>query len=187
MALLYDSVLERVPHRHCGFTLPKSDFAKASSGHRPLRGGPRRRFIEGGRLRVYFRYDRSLLDILFKAAASAVQVVLGTGAQIPALILTVQTAGEALNFNPHLHGLLAEGTFDAAGNFAPFTAIDTERMAERFRDHVLAELVTRGLITDEVPAQIVTSDSYIDFPIHDCAVARPDELPSGNSLLTLID
>ena len=25
---LYDSVLEKVPHRHCGFTLPKPDFAK---------------------------------------------------------------------------------------------------------------------------------------------------------------
>ena len=37
---LYDSVLEKVPHRHCGFTLPK-------------------------RLRVYFRYDRSLNNILF--------------------------------------------------------------------------------------------------------------------------
>lgn len=130
---LYDAVLERVPHRHCGFTLPK-------------------------RLRVYFRYDRSLLDILFKAAASAVQVVLGTGAQIPALILTVQTAGEALNFNPHLHGLLADGTFDEAGAFTPFAAIDSERIAEHFRDHVLAELVTRGLITDEVPAQILSQE-----------------------------
>lgn len=130
---LYDSVLERVPHRHCGFTSLK-------------------------RLRVYFRYDRSLLDILFKAAASAAQVVLGTGAQIPALILTVQTAGEALNFNPHLHGLLADGSFDAAGNFTPFSTIDTERIAEHFRDRVLAELVTRGLITDEVPAQILSQE-----------------------------
>src|SRR5690606_28125244 len=44
---LYDAVLERVPHPHCGFTIPK-------------------------RLRGYFRYDRSRLDLLFKAAASAV-------------------------------------------------------------------------------------------------------------------
>jgi hypothetical protein len=56
---LCDSVLERVPHRLCGFTLPK-------------------------RVRVYFRYDRSLNNILFQAAATA-----------------VQTAGEALNFNPN--------------------------------------------------------------------------------------
>ncbi len=130
---LYDTVLEKVPHRHCGFTLPK-------------------------RLRVFFRYDRDLNTILFRAAAEAVRTVLGSDGNTPAVVLTLQTAGEALNFNPHLHGLLADGTFDAAGNFAPFTAIDTERMAEHFRDHVLAELVTRGLITDEVPAQILSQE-----------------------------
>lgn len=48
---LYDSVLERMQHRHCGVTLPK-------------------------RLRVYFRYDRSLNTILFRAAAAAAQAVL---------------------------------------------------------------------------------------------------------------
>lgn len=122
-----------MPHRHCGFTLPK-------------------------RLRVFLRYDRDLNTILFRAAAEAVRTVLGSDGNTPAVVLTLQTAGEALNFNPHLHGLLADGTFDAAGNFAPFTAIDTERMAEHFRDHVLAVLVTRGLITDGVPAQILSQE-----------------------------
>jgi hypothetical protein len=68
---LYDSVLERVPHRHCGFTLPK-------------------------RLRVYFRYDRELNSILFRAAAEAVRTVLGSDGNTPAVVLTLQTAGEAL-------------------------------------------------------------------------------------------
>jgi hypothetical protein len=130
---LYDSVLEKVPHRHCGFTLPK-------------------------RLRVFFRYDRDLNTILFRAAAEAVRTVLGSDGNTPAVVLTLQTAGEALNFNPHLHGLLADGTFDATGSFMPFPAINTERMEEHFRDHVLAELVTRGLITDEVPAQILSQE-----------------------------
>jgi len=59
--------------------------------------------------------------------------------------------------NPHLDGLLlADGTFDPAGNFTPFAAIDTESIAEHLRDRVLAELVTRGLITDEVPTQILS-------------------------------
>jgi hypothetical protein len=31
-------------------------------------------------------------------------------------------------------------------------------MAEHFRDRVLAELVTRGLTTDEVPAQILSQE-----------------------------
>lgn len=81
-----------------------------------------------------------------------------TDTQSAALVLTVQTAGESLNFNPHLHGLLADGTFDEAGAFTPFAAIDSERIAAHFRDRVLAELVTRGLITDEVPAQILSQE-----------------------------
>ena len=130
---LYDSVLERVPHQHCGFTLPK-------------------------RLRVYFRYDRSLNNILFQAAATAVHSVLGSDTQTPALILTMQTAGEALNFNPHLHGLLADGTFDASGKFTPLAAIDTNALTRHFENEVLAKLVTRGLITDDDVAQILAQE-----------------------------
>jgi hypothetical protein len=130
---LYDSVLEKVPHRHCGFTLPK-------------------------RLRVYFRYDRSLNNILFQAAATAVHSVLGSDTQSTALVLTVQTAGEALNFNPHLHGLLADGTFDASGKFTPLAAIDTNALSQHFENEVLAELVTRELITDDDAAQILAQE-----------------------------
>lgn len=130
---LYDSVLERVPHRHCGFTLPK-------------------------RLRVYFRYDRSLLSILFRAAAVAVEAVQGTATQVPALVLTVQTAGEALNFNPHLHGLLACGTFDVTGSFTPFTAIDTAALCQHFTVNVLEALRDEGLITSEDITQILTQE-----------------------------
>lgn len=56
-------------------------------------------------------YDRRLNNILFRAAATAMHSVLGSDIQTPALVLTEQTAGEALNFNPHLHGLLADGMF----------------------------------------------------------------------------
>jgi hypothetical protein len=53
---LYDAVLERIPHRHCGFTVPK-------------------------RLRAYFRYDRRLNGILFRAAYAAVRTALGSDTQ----------------------------------------------------------------------------------------------------------
>lgn len=130
---LYDSVLEKVPHRHCGFTLPR-------------------------RLRVYFRYDRSLNNILFQAAATAVQQVLGSDTQTTALVLTVQTAGEALNFNPHLHGLLVDGTFDVSGKFTPLAGIDTEALARHFENEVLAKFVTRSLISDDEAAQILAQE-----------------------------
>lgn len=110
------------------------------------------------RLRVYFRYDRRLNNILFQAATTAVHSVLGSDTQIPALILTMQTAGEALNFNPHLHGLLASGTFDASGKFIPLAAVDTNALTRHFENEVLAKLVTRGLITDDDVAQILAQE-----------------------------
>ena len=35
----------------------------------------------------------------------------GNNPAVPAAVLTVQTAGEALNFHPHLHGCIADGLF----------------------------------------------------------------------------
>jgi len=75
---LYDPVLEKVEHRHVVFSLPK-------------------------RIRAYFRYDRKLNNILFNAAWVSTQECLGTGGN-SACVLTLQTSGEALNFNQHLHG-----------------------------------------------------------------------------------
>jgi hypothetical protein len=76
----------------------------------------------------------------------------GHGARDAALLVADLVADANLDANVADHG-----TFDAAGNFTPFIAIDTERMAEHVRDRVLAELVTRGL-TDEVPAQILSQE-----------------------------
>jgi hypothetical protein len=72
---IYSEVIENVPHRHTVFTIPK-------------------------RIRSFFKYDRSLNSILFKAAWGALSEVLGIDARELAAIFTVQTAGEALN--PHI-------------------------------------------------------------------------------------
>lgn len=104
---LYDEVLEDVPTRHIVFSIPK-------------------------RLRPYFRYNRSLCDILFKAAWRSIQEALGTQAATPALVLTLQTAGETLNWNPHLHGMIADGVFSEDGTFAQFTEINLKVIEDRF-------------------------------------------------------
>ena len=76
---IYNEVIEDVPHRHTVFTIPK-------------------------RLRVFFKYDRKLNTILFRAAWGALSQALGIDERELAAIFTVQTAGEALNYHPHLHG-----------------------------------------------------------------------------------
>ncbi len=66
---LYAAVLEDVPHRHIVFTIPK-------------------------RIRIFFKYNRRLLSILFEAAREALKDVLTKDGGTIGAILTAQTAGE---------------------------------------------------------------------------------------------
>jgi hypothetical protein len=81
---------------------------------------------------VFFKYDRSLNTILFRAAWQALSQVLGVDDRELAAILTVQTAGEALNYHPHLHGLLADGYWKD-GVFTRFSVVNLDlRRSDRF-------------------------------------------------------
>ena len=117
---LYEEVMADVPHRHMVLTIPK-------------------------RLRSLLKYDRSLNDVLFKAASSSIDAVLG-GSGTPGVVLTVQSVGEALNPHPHLHGLITDGTFSSDGIFTKFATIDSAAITVHFADHVLAALRMKGLI-----------------------------------------
>jgi len=125
---LYEEVLEDVPHRHIVLTIPK-------------------------RLRGFFRYDRALNDILFKAAWGAIKEALGNDSDKAAAVLTIQTAGEALNWQPHLHGCIADGLFASDGTFTRFSVIDLARLTEAFADRGLAALHRKDLISDNDVAQ----------------------------------
>ena len=143
---IYSEVLEDVPHRHTVFTIPK-------------------------RLRVFFKYDRKLNTILFLAAWSALSQLLGTDERELGAIFTVQTAGEALNYHPHLHGLLADGYW-REGIFTRFAEIDLEALTQAFGERVLAQLHKRELLTDDVVAQILSQDHtgfgvWMGDPLHD--------------------
>jgi hypothetical protein len=135
---VYYEVIEDVPHRHTVFTIPK-------------------------RLRVFFKYDRKLNTILFKAAWGALSHVLGIDERELAAIFTVQTAGEALNYHPHLHGLLADGYWKD-GVFTSFGEVDLKAIEEAFAERVLAHLHKQELITDDDVAQILSQD-YTGFGV----------------------
>ena len=128
---IYSAIIEDVPHGstelaevcHTVFTIPK-------------------------RLRVFFRYDRKLNTILFRAAWRATSHVLGMGDRELAAIFTVQTAGEALNYHPHLHGLLAD-VYWKDSVFSRFPEVDLRVIEDAFAEGVLAQLHKRELITDD--------------------------------------
>ena len=135
-----------VPHRHTVFTIPK-------------------------RLRVFFKYDRKLNTILFRAAWGALSQALGIDERELAAIFTVQTAGEALNYHPHLHGLLADGYWKD-GVFTRLLEVDLKAIEEAFAERVLAQLHRRELIADDDVAQILSQDHtgfgvWLGAPFHD--------------------
>jgi hypothetical protein len=88
-----------------------------------------------------------------------------------AAIFTVQTAGEALNYHPHLHGLLADGYW-RDGVFTRFAEVDLKAIEVAFAERVLAQLHKRELITDDDVAQILSQDHtgfgvWLGDPFHD--------------------
>lgn len=143
---LYDEVLEEVEHRHIVFSLPK-------------------------RVRAYFRYDRSLNNIIFNSAWSSIREHLGNHGS-PACVLTLQTAGEALNFNPHLHGAIANGVFLPDGSIKPFENINLHAITETFQNLVLSSLHKLELIDDGAIDQILSQEHtgfsvWVGEPFHD--------------------
>ena len=114
-------------------------------------------------LRVFFKYDRALLSILFQSTWGALSQVLGVDDKELAAIFSVQTAGEALNFHPHLHGLFADGYWKD-GVFSRFSEIDLAALTQTFAERVLAQLHKKELITNDHVAQIL-SQQHTGFSV----------------------
>jgi hypothetical protein len=93
------SKLIRCKHRHIVFTIPES-------------------------LRNYFLYDRSLLDIIFKASKDTILkwfYSLNKSEDFkPGFVSTLHTFGRDLKWNPHIHMILTEG---ASGTKTPWRKV----------------------------------------------------------------
>jgi hypothetical protein len=125
---LQSHVLRAFPHRHVVWSIPK-------------------------RLRVYFRYDRELTKCLYTAAWTAwkesVSERLSDGK--PGAVMALHTAGDLLNFHPHVHALCLDGAIDAGGVFHQLPPPDVQLLERRFAEHIFrflrdAELLSRDVI-----------------------------------------
>ena len=139
-----DELLEDVAHRQMVFTIPK-------------------------RLRLYFRYERALLGDLAGCAWRALRLwVLASfedEAAVPGAVGFIQTAGELLNWHPHVHLLVSDGVFDREGAFERFTFFDAQLIERLFRAEVLRLLMDRGLISQEVVDNLL-SWRHSGFSVH---------------------
>lgn len=73
----------------------------------------------------------------------------------PGLILFVQTFGDLVNFNPHIHVLAADGVFDGDGDFSVLPPIPRKLLEPWFRAEVLALLRREGLISDRLAERML--------------------------------
>jgi hypothetical protein len=127
---LHDEILEDVAHRHIVMSIPKW-------------------------IRAFLRYDRKRNSVLFHAAWESIrqlyQEVCPEGT--PGLILALHSANDFLQFNPHLHGIIADGLFLPDGSFQDLT-LDTQALQKLFEYKVLKYLRDDGIIPDSVVSQI---------------------------------
>src|SRR5690554_86791 len=122
---LYTEVLKEVSHRQWVFSIPK-------------------------RLRCYFMYDRKLLAKLSRCAWKVLCDYLksssGDKDSVPGVVIAVQTFGDFLNFNPHLHVIATDGCFKGDGDFIKSVLPQGKDIEKVFQSEVLKMLKKEGKI-----------------------------------------
>jgi hypothetical protein len=81
------------------------------------------------------------------------------------VIAAIQTFRNKINFHPHLHFLVTEGGADKAGLSHKVPRFNDSRLAEIFAREVLADLVTRELLSPEW-AERFLSWRHTGFNVH---------------------
>lgn len=123
---LQQGVLEAVPHRHLVLAMPR-------------------------RLRSTFRRRRELLLDLAQCGAESVAEYLrrelGEEAR-PGIVDSIATAGDQVQWQAHL--LSTDGSFSEDGSVQVLGGWDSEALMKPFRERLLARLVERRAISQEL-------------------------------------
>jgi hypothetical protein len=137
-------VCEAVPHRQFVFTIPK-------------------------RLRIFFRFDRSLLGRLPRLAWQAVRDVYGAVVDhpdtVPGMVAAIHTFGELVHWHPHVHALVTDGAFAPDGSFILLPPLETEPFEKRWQTLVFDLLLAHNKIDESVVAQMRTW-RHSGFSVH---------------------
>lgn len=151
---LVSEVTSEVPHRHWVFSVPKL-------------------------LRPWFLYDKSLLGemctIVWKLLSKFILASTdGAGATNTkaASVMSIQTAGEHLDFNPHIHALCADGVFSDNGTFTEAQVFDTKALEDAFANAIFALLQEKGL--HETRIEMMQSWHHSGFSVY-----RGSQIPVG--------
>jgi hypothetical protein len=141
---LCEEVLKAVPHRHFVFSIPKI-------------------------LRRYFLYDRKLLSGLSRCGWDSLkeffrEIVPEDGAvSRPGGIIAIQTFGDFLRFNPHLHVLCfprCAGLLWRRHVLRVAPRFTTKTLEEIFRHKVFKMLLSKGKITEDLVDMLLIRTSF---------------------------
>jgi len=132
---LCEEVLKAVPHRHFVFSIPKI-------------------------LRRYFLYDRKLLSDLSRCGWESLKVffqeTVPEDDAAPGAVIAIQSFGDFLGFNPHLHILCSDGCFYGEGMFRVAPRFETKQLENIFQHKVFKMLLSKGKITEDLIDMLMT-------------------------------
>ena len=142
---LCGNILKKVPHRHFVFSIPKI-------------------------LRIYFLFNRSLLKELSRISWEIIKDYYKHTCRktesSPVAVAVIQTFGDYLSFNPHMHILAADGCFSDDGFFyIPFANIDTESLEKLFIHKIFKMLLAKGFITNRI-VELILSWRHTGFGVY---------------------
>jgi len=100
----------------------------------------------------------------------------------PGLVLFVQSFGDLVNFNPHLHVLAADGVLFPDGAFVALPPVPEGLLAEGFRRAALEFLLKERAITDELRSRLLGWRHFGGFSAHN-RVRVGAEDPGGRQKL----
>ena len=143
---LVSEVLADVPHRQWVFSIPKM-------------------------LRPWFLRDRKLLgkmcalvwELLARFIMAEADGNNASDARMAA-VMSIQTFGEQVNFNPHIHVIAADGCLLADGSFREAWAYDTAALGDAFADAIFRLLKDRGLGDGQI--EMMSSWNHSGFHVY---------------------
>jgi hypothetical protein len=124
-----EDVCAPVAHRQVVFTIPK-------------------------RLRIHARFDRELLGKLSSCAWNCIKAevrrMLPLPDVVPGMITAIQTFGQLLHWNPHIHSLVTCGAYAPEGEFLHLPEFDMDSLLLAWQEAVFTLYLSEGKIESEV-------------------------------------
>jgi len=104
--------------------------------------------------------------------ATAVEEVEGFRSGI---VAAVQTAGDSLGVNPHVHAIAPRGRWDSEGQWVPVPFVNTDTAEQLFRLKVLSFLKAEGLLSEERVALLLSRQHHSGFSIDTSVKVEPED------------